>query len=57
MKKKRMKRGKKEIATKGKRRVKREIAKKENNTVMTLLSLKTEQNMTTHGGAEEEALI
>jgi hypothetical protein len=34
----RMKRGRKEIATKEKRRIKREIAEKDNNTVMTPLS-------------------
>jgi hypothetical protein len=38
VKKRRMKRGGKEIATKEKRRIKREIARKENSTVMTSLS-------------------
>jgi hypothetical protein len=38
VKKRRMKRGRKEIATKEKRRGKRVIAEKENNTVMTPLS-------------------
>ncbi len=36
--KRRMKRGRKEIATKEKRRIKREIAEKDKNTVMTPLS-------------------
>ena len=38
VKKRRMKRGRKEIATKEKRRIKRVIAEKDNNTVMTPLS-------------------
>jgi hypothetical protein len=38
VKKRRMKRGRKEIATKEKRRIKRAIAEKEINTVMTPLS-------------------
>jgi hypothetical protein len=35
VKKRRMKRGRREIATKEKRRIKREIAEKDSNTVMT----------------------
>jgi hypothetical protein len=38
VKKRRMKRGRREIATKEKWRIKREIAEKDNNTVMTALS-------------------
>ena len=38
VKKRRMNRGRKEIATKEKRRIKRVIAEKDNNTVMTPLS-------------------
>jgi hypothetical protein len=38
VKKRRMKRGRKEIATKEKRRIEREIVEKEINTVMTPLS-------------------
>ena len=38
VKKRRMKRGRKKIATEEKRRIKREIAEKEINTVMTPLS-------------------
>ena len=45
VKKRRMKRGRKEIATKEQRRIKWEIAETENNTVMAPLSQQTEQNM------------
>jgi hypothetical protein len=48
VKKRRIKRGRKEITAMEKWRIMREILEKENNPVMTPLSRQTEQNMVKH---------